>query len=29
MVGHHLFAPGADQGQAESAWRSWLERVFA
>jgi uncharacterized protein YndB with AHSA1/START domain len=29
MVGHHLFAPGADQDQAESAWRSWLERVFA
>jgi uncharacterized protein YndB with AHSA1/START domain len=29
MVGHHLFAQGADQGQAESAWRSWLERVFA
>jgi uncharacterized protein YndB with AHSA1/START domain len=29
MVGHHLFVPGADQDQAESAWRSWLERVFA
>jgi hypothetical protein len=29
MVGHHLFAPGADQEQAEGAWRSWLERVFA
>jgi uncharacterized protein YndB with AHSA1/START domain len=29
MVGHHLFAPGADQEQAEGAWRSWLERIFA
>jgi uncharacterized protein YndB with AHSA1/START domain len=29
MVGHHLFAPGTDQAQAESGWRSWLDRVFA
>lgn len=29
MVGHHLFAPGVEQEQAEGAWRSWLERVFA
>jgi hypothetical protein len=28
MVGHHLFAPGADQERAEKAWTSWLERVF-
>jgi uncharacterized protein YndB with AHSA1/START domain len=29
MVGHHLFASGADQEDAEGAWRAWLERVFA
>jgi uncharacterized protein YndB with AHSA1/START domain len=28
MVGHHLFASDADQEKAESAWASWLERVF-
>jgi uncharacterized protein YndB with AHSA1/START domain len=27
-VGHHLFAE-VDQGAAEVAWRSWLERVYA
>jgi uncharacterized protein YndB with AHSA1/START domain len=28
MVGHHLFDAGVDQNQAESAWRSWLGRLF-
>jgi uncharacterized protein YndB with AHSA1/START domain len=28
MVGHHLFAPGADQAEAEESWRAWLERSF-
>ena len=28
MVGHHLFAEGVDQQQAETAWSSWLTRVF-
>jgi uncharacterized protein YndB with AHSA1/START domain len=29
MVGHHLFAPGVEQADAEEAWRAWLERTFA
>jgi uncharacterized protein YndB with AHSA1/START domain len=29
MVGHHLFADGVDQAEAERAWTSWLDRVFA
>jgi hypothetical protein len=29
MAGHHLFADGVDQREAEDAWRAWLERVFA
>jgi uncharacterized protein YndB with AHSA1/START domain len=28
MVGHHLFAGGVDQAEAERAWRSWLLRLF-
>ena len=28
MVGHHLFADGVDQQQAEEAWGSWLANVF-
>jgi hypothetical protein len=28
MIGHHLFAEGVDQQQAETAWSSWLARVF-
>ena len=28
MVGHHLFGEGVDQQQAETAWSSWLTRVF-
>jgi uncharacterized protein YndB with AHSA1/START domain len=28
MVGHHFFADGVDQGEAEAAWRSWLTRLF-
>jgi hypothetical protein len=28
MLGHHLFADGVDQEQAETAWRSWLDRTF-
>jgi hypothetical protein len=28
MVGHHLFAEGADQQEAEAAWGSWLAKVF-
>ena len=28
MVGHHLFAGGVDQKDAEDAWRSWLARLF-
>ncbi len=28
MVGHHLFAEGTDQDEAEGAWRSWLMRLF-
>jgi uncharacterized protein YndB with AHSA1/START domain len=28
MIGHHLFAEGVDQEQAEAAWSSWLNRVF-
>jgi hypothetical protein len=28
MVGHHLFAEGADQQEAEAAWGSWLANVF-
>jgi hypothetical protein len=28
MVGHHLFAEGADQRGAEAAWGSWLANVF-
>jgi len=29
MVGHHLFADGVDQGEAEQAWTLWLTHVFA
>jgi hypothetical protein len=29
MVGHHLFADGVDQAEAETAWRAWLQREFA
>jgi uncharacterized protein YndB with AHSA1/START domain len=29
IAGHHLFADGVDQREAEDAWRAWLERVFA
>jgi uncharacterized protein YndB with AHSA1/START domain len=29
LAGHHLFADGVDQHEAEDAWRSWLGRVFA
>lgn len=28
MVGHHLFAEGADQKDAERAWGVWLDRLF-
>jgi uncharacterized protein YndB with AHSA1/START domain len=28
VVGHHLFAPGVEQADAEEAWRAWLERTF-
>jgi uncharacterized protein YndB with AHSA1/START domain len=28
-VGHHVFVDGLDQQEAEGAWGSWLERVFA
>jgi uncharacterized protein YndB with AHSA1/START domain len=28
-VGHHLFADGADQAEAERAWSSWLAQLFA
>jgi uncharacterized protein YndB with AHSA1/START domain len=28
MVGHHLFADGADQARAEDEWRTWLTRSF-
>jgi uncharacterized protein YndB with AHSA1/START domain len=29
MVGHHLFAEGADQQREEGVWESWLMRAFA
>jgi hypothetical protein len=29
MIGHHLFAEGVNQQEAEAAWSSWLTRVFA
>jgi hypothetical protein len=28
MVGHHLFADGVDQQEAERAWGSWLTSLF-
>jgi len=28
MLGHHLFADGVDQQEAERAWRSWLAGIF-
>jgi uncharacterized protein YndB with AHSA1/START domain len=28
VLGHHLFAPGTDQRQAEAGWRAWLDSVF-
>jgi hypothetical protein len=28
MIGHHLFAEGVNQREAEAAWSSWLTRVF-
>lgn len=28
-VGHHVFDEGLDQAEAESAWGSWLTRVFS
>ena len=28
-VGHHLFAPGLDQAEAERAWGEWLNALFA
>ena len=28
-VGHHLFAEGVDRQEAERAWQSWLDRLFA
>jgi uncharacterized protein YndB with AHSA1/START domain len=28
-VGHHVFADGVDQAEAERAWGDWLQRVFA
>lgn len=28
MVGHHLFAGGVDQQEAERDWTAWLERLF-
>jgi uncharacterized protein YndB with AHSA1/START domain len=29
MIGHHLFAGGVDQQEAEKAWGSWLDGLFA
>jgi uncharacterized protein YndB with AHSA1/START domain len=29
MIGHHLFAGGVDQAEAERAWTDWLDRVFS
>ncbi len=29
FAGHHLFAPGVDAQEAASAWRAWLEGLFA
>jgi hypothetical protein len=28
VLGHHLFAPGTDQRQAEAGWQAWLDSVF-
>jgi hypothetical protein len=28
-VGHHLFVEGVDRQEAERAWQSWLDRLFA
>jgi uncharacterized protein YndB with AHSA1/START domain len=28
MAGHHLFADGVDQDEAENVWRAWLDRLF-
>jgi uncharacterized protein YndB with AHSA1/START domain len=28
-VGHHVFAEGVDQAEAERAWGDWLQQVFA
>jgi uncharacterized protein YndB with AHSA1/START domain len=28
MAGHHLFSPGAEQGEAERAWSAWLDGLF-
>ena len=28
LVGHHVFAPGADRAQLEKQWGAWIERVF-
>jgi len=28
MVGHHLFAPGVERTEAESAWGAWLAGLF-
>jgi uncharacterized protein YndB with AHSA1/START domain len=28
FIGHHLFADGVDQAEAEAAWRAWLDRTF-
>ena len=28
MVGHHVFADGANEERLEADWRSWLNRTF-
>jgi hypothetical protein len=28
FAGHHLFAPGVEQKEAERTWSAWLGRVF-
>jgi len=28
MVGHHLFSDGVNQGEAEGAWKAWLDHLF-
>ncbi|MEU9830410.1 hypothetical protein AB0D67_02605 [Streptosporangium sp. NPDC048047] len=29
VLGHHLFAPGADAANAERAWQDWLTALFS